>query len=159
MNTTVTRLYDDIADLRGAVREIEAMGFSHDQISVLSGAADDTVAAATGGGPPGVTGGILTALQPLSMAGAGPAVAAGALARDAQTGLTGALRRAGVDERDARVYAEGVRRGGALASVLSPEPYLAQVQAAMLRFGGMDAATLGPVYRAAGWDCNWPVDV
>ena len=61
----------------------------------------------------------------LAIPGLGPVVAAGSLvstlvgagAGAAIGGLAGSLAEAGVDERDAHLYAEGVRRGGALVTV------------------------------------------
>jgi len=165
MSHTVTRLFDSIADLRGIVRELEAMGYSHEQVSVVSGNNDDTTAIAgplvkTGLGraallgPAGASGGILSALRVVMLPGIRPMVAAGWLAPGPAGGLTGALAHADVDARDARVYAEGVRRGGALVGVRALESDHARVEAAMSRFGGVDAATRGPVYRASGWDCD-----
>src|SRR5215218_2932416 len=81
------------------------------------------------GGLLGGGAGLLAGLGMLAIPGLGPVVAAGWLASTlvgagagaaagaASGGLLGALTGAGVDERDAHTYAEGVRRGGTLVTV------------------------------------------
>ncbi|HYZ62133.1 MAG TPA: hypothetical protein VE650_06720, partial [Acetobacteraceae bacterium] len=58
---------------------------------------------------------------------------------------------AGVDEADAHVYAEGVRRGGTLVTVRVDEGRRAMVESILSRHSGVDAATRGTEYRAGGW--------
>lgn len=126
-------------------------------------AGDDAGMGAAIGGIVGGTSGLLAGLGALAIPGLGPVVAAGwlvsavvgavvgAATLGAATGLVSALTRDGHDEADAKVYAEGVRRGGALVSVRTQEADQSRVQLAMARFGGIDAATRGADYRAAGW--------
>src|ERR1700730_2327927 len=81
------------------------------------------------GGTIGTGLGVLAALGMLAIPGLGPvvgagwlaAMATGALAGAAAGGIIGALTKAGVSEHDAPVYAEGIRRGGAVVSVRVPE--------------------------------------
>ena len=61
----------------------------------------------------------------------------------------GALTQAGVRKEDAEVYAEGLRRGGAVVSARVADADAARLQAVMDRsavFGERSAA-----YRQAGW--------
>ncbi|MEO8812900.1 MAG: general stress protein [Caulobacteraceae bacterium] len=115
------------------------------------------------GGSLGAAGGLLAGLGLLAIPGLGPVVAAGwlvstgvgalvgAAAGGATGGLVGALTHAGVDEKDAHVYAEGVRRGGSLVSARVDDAHYAQAEAALRRFHAVDAATRGRAYRANGW--------
>jgi len=122
--------------------------------------------AAKGAGTGGVLGGgvgLLAGLGLLAIPGIGPVVAAGwlastaagavigAAAGGAAGGLLGALKASGVDEKDAHVYAEGVRRGGTLVSARVDEADVALVEDVLNRQSGIDAATRGALYREEGW--------
>jgi hypothetical protein len=118
---------------------------------------------ATTGGVLGAGAGLLAGLGMLAIPGLGPVVAAGwlastavgagvgALAGGATGGLLGALKEAGVDDGDANVYAEGVRRGGTLVAVRADESEAAEVEQLLGAESGVDAATRGAVYRQEGW--------
>jgi hypothetical protein len=56
-----------------------------------------------------------------------------------------------VDEADAHVYAEGVRRGGSLVSVRADETQTAQAESILARDGAVDTSRRGADYRAGGW--------
>src|SRR6188474_1946401 len=147
MSKTISRLYNSHAEARAAVRELEAAGVPHGDISILVSNADSAYdektksfpdrdldgkddraeGAATGGGVGaaiGGTAGLLAGLGLMAIPGVGPVVAAGWLVATAAGaaaggltgGIIGALTQAGVSEEDAHVYAEGVRRGGAVVS-------------------------------------------
>ena len=134
---TVTGLYDNYANARAAVNALEDAGISSSNISIVGreGETNKSYAgegAATGarvGAVVGGTGGLLAGLGMLAIPGVGPVVAAGwlaataagaaagAVAGGAAGGIIGSMTNAGVDEDDAHVYAEGVRRGSTLVSV------------------------------------------
>ncbi|NEX94996.1 hypothetical protein G3573_19645, partial [Caulobacter sp. 17J65-9] len=76
---------------------------------------------------------------------------AGAAVGGATGGLIGALTHAGHTEEEAHVYAEGVRRGGALVSMRVADDAVPTVEGIMSRHHGVDAAERGRAYREAGW--------
>ncbi len=186
MKRAVTRLFDSRSEAESAVRELEAMGINHDDISIIaqhSGAAaedrsfaardadgDGTSDTAEGAGKGAATGGVIGAgagllagLGLLAIPGLGPVVAAGwlastavgaaagAVAGGATGGILGALKDAGVNDEDAHVYAEGVRRGGSLVSVRVEDADAARVEAALDGRGAIDTASRGAAYRQEGW--------
>src|SRR3954454_19434423 len=114
-----------------------------------------TIGTVLGGGA-----GLLAGLGMLAIPGIGPVVAAGWLVATAvgagvgagAGGLLGSLVGAGVDEADAHVYAEGVRRGGKLVTARVNEAQRANVEAILSRYSGVDASTRGTEYRAGGWE-------
>ncbi|MBX7250205.1 MAG: hypothetical protein K1X35_14320, partial [Caulobacteraceae bacterium] len=66
-------------------------------------------------------------------------------------GVLGALKDAGVTDDDAHVYAEGVKRGGALVSVRVDEMNAGRAEAILDGAGGADATSRGTRYRGEGW--------
>ena len=186
MTKTVTRLFDTRAEAESAVRDLEALGIRHDDLSIVAhgggvahegrsfanrdadgdgenDAAEGAGKGATVGGIAGAGAGLLAGLGMLAIPGIGPVVAAGwlastalgaaagAAAGGATGGILGALKDAGVTDEDAHVYAEGVRRGGALVSARVDDADAARVQDVLDRRSGVDAATRGQVYRQEGW--------
>lgn len=172
---TNTKLFDTHAEAAAAVHALEAAGFSRDEISIMGNGANGTstegtatAAEAPGGTEAGasvgtlVGGGVglLAGLGALAIPGVGPIVAAGWLvamitgagAGAAAGGLIGSLTGAGVDERDAHVYAEGVRRGGTLVSVRADEMRSAQATSILAQHASVDLASREADYRAGGWD-------
>ena len=138
MTTTVSGLFDTPADATAAVRDLQALGIARDDISVVASNVSDDVdtsdvavdagAGAGLGAAFGGLGGLLAGLGIVAIPGVGPVVAAGwliataagaaagAVVGGAAGGIVGALTESGVPERDAHVYAEGVRRGGTLVT-------------------------------------------
>ena len=134
---TITGLFDTYDEASSAVRSLKDAGISGDDISIVANNSDgshgrhdgaDNVAQDAGAGAGigaavGGAGGLLTGLGLLAIPGVGPVVAggwllatavgavAGAAVGGATGGIVGAMTEAGVDEQDAHVYAEGVRRG------------------------------------------------
>ena len=180
MTQTITRLFDNYDDASGAVRELESSGISHANISLVANnaagthrghddasradaAADDAGKGASAGGVLGAAGGLLAGLGLLAIPGLGPVVAAGwlastavgavagAVAGGAVGGLVGALTKEGVDEHEANVYAEGVRRGGTLVSVKADGAHVAQAEAILNRYKHVDVRARGEAYRSSGW--------
>lgn len=144
---------------------------SHDHRVVRKGdgqtageaAADDAGKGAAAGGVLGAAGGVLAGLGMLAIPGLGPVVAAGwlastvvgavvgATAGGAVGGLVGALTHAGVPEKDAEVYAEGVRRGGTLVSAKVSDDKAAGAETALNGLNAIDATTRGAAYSETGW--------
>ena len=176
MQRTISRLFDSRTQAETAVRDLEAAGIPDRDISLIARharedrsfvekteAGEGAGKGAATGGVIGAGAGLLAGLGILAIPGLGPVVAvgwlastavgaiAGAAAGGAAGGLLGALKHEGVDEADANVYAEGVRRGGTLVAVRADDARLAQIEAVLDRNSGIDAATRGAVYREEGW--------
>ena len=178
MSQTITRLFDDYTDATAAVSQLEALGISRDDISMVANNAHgqhavgdhdgvndhgDVSRGTSTGALLGGAGGLLAGLGLLAIPGLGPVVAAGWLAATAvgagigaaggaATGsLVGALKNAGHTEEDANVYSEGVRRGGTLVSAKVPDGQAADAEAVLDRNRSVDAATRGAAYRQSGW--------
>ena len=182
MSKTISRLYNSHAEARAAVRQLEAAGVSHGNISIvvsnadsaydektksfpdrdLDGKDDRAEGAATGGGvgaAVGGTAGLLAGLGLIAIPGVGPVVAAGwlvaaltgAAAGGATGGIIGALsQQAGISDDDAHVYAEGLRRGGALVSVKVDDEDASRIQSIMDR-SSVKVADRAAAYRKSGW--------
>jgi len=166
---TVTGLFDNYSDAKAAVSQLEAAGVPSDQVSIVSHRADgdhDDSNAAEGAGTgagigavAGGAGGLLTGLGMLAIPGLGPIVAAGWLvstlvgagAGAAIGGLAGSLTHAGVDERDAHLYAEGVRRGGALVSVRADDTDFERIADILDDEGRVDLHERKDSWRSEGW--------
>jgi len=176
MTQTVTALYDTYDAAVSAVNALEAAGVPHSDISIVSNNADDrynkdraTDAAEDAGKGAGVgavvggVGGLLTGLGLLAIPGVGPVVAAGwliataagaatgAVVGGAAGGLVGALTGAGVPERDANFYAEGVRRGGTLVTARVDDARASTARDILQRYKAVDPALRGAAYREGGW--------
>jgi hypothetical protein len=123
---------------------------------------------ATTGGLLGGGAGLLAGLGMLAIPGLGPVVAAGwlastaigavvgAAAGGAAGGLLGALKDAGHTDEEAHVYAEGVRRGGALVSVKPTNDTDALTARRVLDDAGVDTLQRGADYRERGWQAYDP---
>jgi hypothetical protein len=147
---------DGAHDRRGEVR-------SGDGRIATDHAADDAGKGAAAGGVIGGAGGLLAGLGVLAIPGLGPVVAAGwlasmavgavagAAAGGATGGLVGALKHSGESYKDAHVYAEGVRRGGALVSAKVDDRLVAQTETALDGFNAVTAARRGEAYKQQGW--------
>ncbi|MGE0223896.1 MAG: PRC-barrel domain-containing protein, partial [Acetobacteraceae bacterium] len=118
-----------------------------------------TAGAVLGGGA-----GLLAGLGALAIPGLGPVVAAGwliatitgagagAAVGAAAGGIIGSLTDAGVSEREANVYAEGVRRGGTLVTVRTDDDHAVEVKKIMDSRQSVDWQTREQEYRAGGWE-------
>ena len=176
MTRTVIGLYDRLEDAQNAVSELVSAGFPREDISVVAadtegkfktyvgepgedvgegGATGAGVGAAVGG-----LGGLLIGLGALAIPGIGPVVAAGPIASaligagvGAVTGgLLGALIDAGVPEEQANLYAEGVRRGGTLVKVTTPEDRVDEANHIMDRFNPIDIDQRATTWRSENWN-------
>jgi hypothetical protein len=127
----------------------------------LDGKDDRAEAAGTGAGVGAAIGGgagLLAGLGLMAIPGVGPVVAAGwlvatltgAVAGGATGGIIGALTQAGVGKAEADVYAEGLRRGGAVVSARVADAEASRLQALMDR-SAVRLTDRSAAYRKAGW--------
>jgi hypothetical protein len=124
----------------------------------LEGAGDGAMT----GGVIGAGAGLLAGLGMLAVPGLGPIVAAGWLASTARGaaagavtggvigGILGALTHEGVDRKDAEVYAESIRRGGAVVVVRNNGDRRREIEQALSDYS-TDATSRGDYYRSSGW--------
>ena len=158
---------------KNAVTALERAGFSSSEISLVSRYRDDgtladdasgtakgaTVGALAGGGT-----GLLAALGVIAIPGIGPLVAAGVLATTLVGaaggtlvgGLVGALTDYGVNEKDAHVYSEGVRRGGTLVTVRADDTRAAEAERILNEQRPVDINARRKYYADAGWSAYDP---
>jgi len=163
----IAHSYDTYDHAVRVVHALEAAGVPHDDISLMSGDKDRTVATniagdtaadtatATGTGTGATIGtvlgggaGLLAGLGSLAIPGVGPVVAAGWLIATltgagvgaAAGGLLGSLTGAGVEEAEAKGYAEHVGRGGTLVTVRATDDDAARVEY-ILEHGEAQATT------------------
>ncbi|AFL50567.1 hypothetical protein ABIE78_003639 [Sinorhizobium fredii] len=172
---TVTGLFDDYGDALDAVSDLEAAGVPSDDISIVANNTGDRYStdssdagegAATGAGLGAAGGGVvglLTGLGLMAIPGVGPVVAAGwlaataagaaagAVAGGAAGGLIGALTDSGVDEEDAHVYAEGVRRGGTLVTARVDDSLALKAEGILQQRDRVDPAARRSIYAQEGW--------
>ncbi|MBZ9764021.1 hypothetical protein LB553_24520 [Mesorhizobium sp. CA8] len=174
--TTVTGLFDDYQDASDAVSELEAIGVPRDDISIVANNSDnwyrqdetsetgeDAAAGAGLGALVGGAGGLLTGLGIMAIPGVGPVVAAGWLAATAvgavggavvggaAGGIVGALTESGVSERDAHVYAEGVRRGGSLVTARVDDRLAGEAERILRGERSVNIDERRSAYEAGGW--------
>ena len=176
MTKTVSALYDTYDAASSAVSALEAAGIPHSDISIVannsenwhhddrpSNAAEGAGTGAGVGAAVGGVGGLLTGLGIMAIPGVGPVVAAGwlvatavgavagAAVGGAAGGLVGSLTKDGVPEHDANLYAEGVRRGGALVTARVPDARASDAQEVLQREKYVDLNARGRIYRDEGW--------
>ena len=127
----------------------------------LDGKDDRAEAAGAGAGVGAVAGGtagLLAGLGLIAIPGVGPIVAAGWLVSTlagaaivgASGGVIGALTQAGIGKDEAEVYAEGLRRGGAVVSARVDDADASALQAAMDR-SAISVTDRAAAYRKSGW--------
>jgi hypothetical protein len=173
---TITGLYDSYEDARNAVKALEDAGVSDDNISIVyykdgkeevegqgNNAAEGAGIGAGVGAVAGGAGGLLTGLGMMAIPGVGPVVAAGwlaataagavagAAAGGAAGGLVGAMIESGVSEEDAHLYAEGIRRGGAVVAAKVENDKIASAEAILNSNRTVDLASRRQAYTTEGW--------
>jgi hypothetical protein len=103
--------------------------------------------------------GILAAAGAILIPGIGPLIAAGALATIAAGaaaggvigGAVGMLTEHGISPDDSHLYAEGLKRGGTLVTVLVEESRLDAVRQIFKTYGAIDIEKRGAAWTAEGW--------
>jgi len=122
---------------------------------------DRSEGAVTGGGVGAIAGGaagVAAGLGMLAIPGIGPVVAAGwlaalatgAVAGGAAGGIIGALVESGTSKENAELYAEALRRGGAVVTAKVPDAEQAKY-AAIMDKSAFDIAARETAYRNSGW--------
>jgi uncharacterized protein (TIGR02271 family) len=118
-----------------------------------------TMTGAAIGSAVGGVGGLLVGLGALAIPGMGPVIAAGPLAAAligagagaVAGGLIGALTEIGVPEREANLYAEGIRRGGVLLALRADETEAERAIEIMEQYDPVDVETRAAEWRQSGW--------
>ncbi len=169
---TIAHLYEYYSDAAAAVGDLEKAGIAHKDISIIANdsaatpsdpdvtpegagaAAGETVGALLGGGT-----GLLAGLGVLAIPGIGPVLAAGWLVA-AITGaglgaaagsLLGALLGTGIASEQAQLFAEGIRRGGALVTVRIADSKYDAAQRILENHGPVDPIVQEKLFRQSGW--------
>jgi hypothetical protein len=183
MTKTISRLYNSYERAAQAVRDLEAAGVPHRDISLVANNSDSWYGKDANGGPKhdrdrdgvddraegagvgagvgagiGGAAGLLAGLGMLAIPGVGPVVAAGWLVATAAGaavggltgGIVGALTQAGVSDEDAQVYAEGVRRGGALVTARVNDTDASRLESVLDR-SALRTTDLRKSYSDSGW--------
>ncbi len=175
---TFTHVYDTQDEAEHVVSALETAGIPHSDISLIGSNHDNRYsdtsttgttgehAAGTGAGTGASVGtlvgggaGLLAGIGALALPGIGPVVAAGWLIATltgagvgaGAGGLLGSLTGAGVPEKDAHVYAEGLRRGGTLVTVRADDVQATQVEGIMIAPNTTTIASRRTAYEAEGW--------
>ena len=178
--TTITALYDRKEDAQSALRKLQNMDISRDDISLIASDAageysryhgqdfpteteNGSAAGAAEGAAVGGLGGLVVGLAALAIPGIGPVLAAGPIASAlvaggigagvgaATGGLFGALTDLGVNEERAGQYAEGVRRGGTLLTAHVPDNMSSRVMDVLNRHNAVDVEERVSHWRDEGW--------
>jgi uncharacterized protein (TIGR02271 family) len=178
MTKTVVGLYESITTAQSVVEGLVNIGIGRDDVSLVANDATGEygrfvttpagemtqveTAVGTGvgvGAAVGGLGGLLLGLGALAIPGIGPVLAAGPLVAAlagaglgaATGGLIGALASMGIDETDAKYYAEGIRRGGTLVVVNTPDHRVDEVRNVMERFDPIDVEERVAGWQQSGW--------
>lgn len=175
MATTVVGLFDDQDAAQQAVQDLLDSGTKAESISAVAsdpegkyrnysvdeqgtmgaeGLASGAASGAIVGGVFGLLMGIgALAFPALGVVVLGPlaATAVGAGIGAVSGGIIGGLLGLGVPEVHAHAYAEGVRRGGTLITVIADEADADRVRGILDRDGAVDIEKRGSSYRQQGW--------
>lgn len=147
---TVTGLYDNHRDARKVVEQLEDAGISSSDITIAGRDGDNDESYAGEGAAAGAGVGPVVAAGWLAATAAG--AAAGAVAGGAAGGVIGSLTSSGVDEDDAHVYAEGVRRGSTLVSARVKDDQADIARSIINNNAPVDLDSRRSMYREEGWD-------
>ena len=171
---TVVGLFDTMPHAEKAISDLEAIGIARNDISVAANNSDGRYASSdnatttstdahtgsetTKGAIEGTIAGAVIGLAALAIPGLGWLAVGGWLgttllgtAVGAAVGLTGALMGAGVSHEDAELYNEGVRRGGVLLAVKSPDGQAQQVAEILGDDGAVDIDERADLYKQEGF--------
>lgn len=166
-------LFDDREEALAAMRDLRERRIPPHDISLVASNADgwyaegskpeaDAETGAGWGAVAGALGGLLVGLGVVSLPGIGPVVSAGwllsalagsatgAVLGGAAGSLIGFLQAEGIDDPDAQVYAESLRRGGSLVVVHVEDKFVSAAESIMIRHR-VDIAARRDELRAEGW--------
>lgn len=170
---TLSGLFDTRNDATQTIDDLIERGVSRHDISILSNDSggwydedsQEEAGAEAGAGIgalAGGAGGLLAGLGVLVIPGIGELVAAGwllstamgaaagAIVGGAAGGLVAWLMDHGLSERDAQVFAEGIKRGGTLVTARVPDQLTLGAEAIFLKHG-VDIAARRDELEASGW--------
>jgi len=162
LTKTVAGVFASLTEAEHAARDLQALGISSDNISVIAGnqenrheeylarakqASVTTAQAATSGASTGGGVGIVATLVALSIPGVGPMVAGGALATvlaglavgAAGGGTIAALSNMGISREEAPLFEEAVRRDAVILAAHVTAPVENEALAIMKQHGSRDA--------------------
>jgi stress response protein YsnF len=175
MSKTVIGLFDRRTDAEAAYRELLALRIPKGDLNVVAhqhaiedeGPAGKTpkmtgtgaAAGAGTGAAAGVGVGVLAGIGALMIPGIGPAVVAGPIAAGlagagvgaAAGGLLGALVGMGIPDEEAKVYSEGVRRGGTLLTCKCEDEFADLCADTMEKHHATDTEERRGLWRREGW--------
>ena len=173
MTTNISRLYDTNAEAQRVMAALKTAGIPEGDISLIANsgegaeampdAADGAASGAGIGAAVGGGAGLLAGLGLMAIPGLGPIVAAGWMAATltgvvagavtgaAAGGFVGALTDNGVDERDANVYAEAIRRGGSIVIVKTDDERRQAVENVLDHHSPVALADRRSLYEGEGW--------
>jgi stress response protein YsnF len=170
MAKTVAALFEKHPEAFGAVQELADHEFARGDISILthddipregatttdhsSGAAQSArIDAALGG-----AGGLVVGPASLTVPGIGPVIVAGPLATAVRGngsmvvgGFIDALTAMGIPEQHAHYYAEGVRRGGVLVTVVTTDEMADRAVSILSHHNPVDLSKRVEEWRKSGW--------
>ena len=158
---TISGLFDTHAEASKAVSALEDAGVS--DVSIVSPgehASTEGMAAGAGiGAAVGGVGGLLAGLGTFAIPGIGPVVGAGwlattligAAAGGAAGGILGSLTDAGIDEDEAQVYAESIKRGGTLVTARVDETEAEAAEAILNQHSPVDIGSRRAEFESDGW--------
>jgi len=162
MAKTVVGFFDSYPQAQRAIDELVRNGFRRDDINIITnkeryqevgredahGAAVGATAGAVLGGAAGLVAAMIPGVGPVLAAGPLIAALVGAGAGAVAGGIIGALVDAGVPEEDARLYEEGVRRGGTLLMVRADNEMASRAAQIMNQAGAIDIKRRGTEWRS-----------
>jgi len=177
MQKTVIGSFDTFEDAHRATRALRDAGFASNDISLVGNnsrprvpvddavkvtTADDASDVATGAAAGGALGGavgLAASLLGLAIPGIGPILAAGPLAAAlagagagaVAGGFVGTLTELGVPDSEAGNYAENIRRGGALVTILTDATRTHEAEAVLRDQGAIDITARVEQWRSSGW--------
>jgi hypothetical protein len=180
MAQTIVALYEDLGKAKKVVAALTDAGHEHKDISFASpdpegrhaemlaasgddedeGDGDATAEGAMVGGAIGAIAGLLFGLSAFTIPGLGPLVVAGPLytavfgagAGGLGGGLVGAMVDAGVPQREASFYREGIRRGNTMIAVKVDDENKARALHILNAHGPLDIESAAESWRATGWE-------
>jgi hypothetical protein len=94
---------------------------------------------------------VVPGIGPLIAAGALATIAAGAAAGGVVGGAIGLLTEHGISNADSHLYAEGIKRGGTLATVVADDSQLDALREIFKKHGAIDIEKRGATWAAEGW--------
>ncbi len=166
MARTIPALFENHDEASRAVQDLVSHGFARNDISVMarngtrpnghSGLARGAGLGAAAGGISGLVIGAsaLLAVPAIGLAISVPALIStllGAGVGAATGGLLGALTKLGIPKEQAHYYSEGIRRGGVLVAVETPENRTEEARTILSRHNPIELSTRAEELHQSGW--------